>query len=233
MQKLFTTALLVAALSTGLSAQQSGLELHADSVYVEAPALQFEINLYNYIINHTGSTVTLEWVRTLEQPFPSEWVTNFCDRYACYLGQTSTAQFELEDGDTSLLKPVIYPNETPGMGVYRVRLESLTPGVEFLAHIVYVAVATDESSGTVEIESVRDLTLFPNPAGEVLHAVFVDPDFHGTLTVSDATGRPVLTQANATAHTQLDIAMLPAGLYLLQAHTDAGKLLITKGFSKK
>lgn len=232
MQKFFTAAFFVAFLGLNASAQQPGLLLKSDSLNGQADISFAFFEISNYIINNTGDTVTMRWTRTLQQPFPFGWYTNFCDYNLCYLSQISTADFTFDQGDTSLLKPVFYTVETPGTGIFRVKLESLSPGVNYLHNIVYIATAT-EASGAVEVQQARDVALFPNPAGDVLHAVFVDPDFRGSLRVTDAMGRVVLTQPNAAANEDLQIGGLPAGFYVLQAWTEDGHLLLNKGFSKQ
>lgn len=231
MQKFFTAAFFVAFLGLQSSAQ-TGLLLKYDTVTNQALDTLNFVDMYNYIINETGSTVTMRWTRTLEQPWPFGWITNFCDFNLCYLAQVTTADFDFEDGDTSLLKPVIYPYGNIGTGVYRIKLESLTPSVPYLVNIVYTLTVTS-ATGTVEVEEARDLALFPNPAGDVLNVVFADPDFRGALRVIDATGREVLSQNAATANEQLGVADLPPGLYVLQAWTADGKLSVSKNFSKQ
>lgn len=232
MQKFFTTAFFAAIFTVSLNAQAS-LVLYADSLAKEAPADQFEIDIPNYVYNLSGQTVTMKWTRTLQQPFPNGWVTNFCDNNLCYLGQTSTAQFELAAGDTGLLKPVYYPYETPGTGVIRLKLESLTPAVPFLANIVYVAIATP-LTGTAELIALRNgAALFPNPANDALNVVFADADFRGSVRITDAMGRLVLTRSNLGAQEELNISTLPAGFYSLQAWTEQGKLVVSKGFTKQ
>ncbi len=233
MQKLITTAIIAAAFALPVHAQVAGLVLYADSLYKSAPADQFEIDIPNYVYNFSGQAVTMKWTRTLQQPFPNGWVTNFCDNNLCYLGQTSTAQFDLEPNDTGLLKPVFYPYETPGTGIMRLKLESLTPAVPFLANIVYVAVATPLTGTSNWIELREGAALFPNPASDQLQVVFVNPDFRGTLQVTDATGRIVLTQTNAGAQEQLNISGLAAGFYSLQAWSETGQLVLSKAFSKQ
>ena len=230
MHKFFTTAFAVAAFALAVKAQ-SPIVLYADTLHKEAPADQFEIDIPNYVYNLSGQTITMKWTRTLEQPFPTGWVTNFCDNNLCYLGQTSMAEFELAPGDTGLLKPVFYPYENPGTGIYRLKLESLTSSVPFLANILYVATATSVSSGTSTIELREGAALFPNPANETLNVVFVDPDFKGVFRITDATGRVLQTRTGMSAQESLDISMLPAGFYSLQAWNEAGQLVLSKPFS--
>lgn len=62
------------------------------------------------------------------------------------------------------------------------------------------------------------LTLFPIPTHDLL-TVAIDlpltPQQPAALTLSDLTGRPVLTRTTESRQTQLDLSQQPAGLYLL------------------
>ncbi|MCC7507721.1 MAG: T9SS type A sorting domain-containing protein [Saprospiraceae bacterium] len=232
MHKFFTTAIAVFAFAFASQAQ-SNILLYADTLHKEAPADQFEIDIANYVYNLSGQTVTFKWTRTLEQPFPNGWVTNFCDNNLCYLGQTGTAQFELAASDTGLLKPVFYPYETPGTGIYRLKLESLTASVPFQADILYVATATSVSSGVSVVELRDGAAIFPNPASETLNVVFVNPDFKGMFRITDASGRVIQTHTAMSAQEALDITTLPAGFYSLQAWNESGQLVLSKPFSRQ
>lgn len=232
MKKLIPTLLFAACFATFLSAQTAGLVLYADSLQKEEPVDQSLIDVPDYLFNYSGQNVLIKWTRTLEQPFPNGWLTNFCDDSLCYLNQTSTAQFYLSAGDTGLLKPVFYPYGNLGTGIMRVKVESLTPDVPFLAHIVYIAVATP-STGTTNLTALRNgMAVFPNPAKEEINIVFVDPDFRGALRITDATGRIVQTHTGTTAQEHLDLSGLPTGFYSLQAWSDSGRLVAIKGFAK-
>ncbi len=233
MKKLIPILLLSACFGSIAFSQNPGLILFADSLHQEAPATDPEIDVVNYMINATGQEVTFQWTRTLDQPFPGGWTVNFCLEGGCYLMQVSTAQFSLAANDTSLLKPVFYPNENPGTGVFRLKLESLTPDVPFEANLVYVAVATG-SSGTADVVALQNsAAVFPNPAADRLQVVFRDPDFKGSLQITDVIGRAIFLQNGVTAEQNLDVSGFPAGCYNIQAWSQNGQLVLSKGFVKQ
>jgi len=225
MKKLFLF-LLVATATLRLAAQNIYV-LH-DSLYKAVPVSQGNVDMKNFMVNHSGSELTIKWTRTLEQ-LPVGWTTNFCDNTICYLGTVGTRQFKLMDGDSGLLKPIFTFNGVVGTAVFRVALECLTPGITYTESIVYVAVA-EQSSGTADVEVVKDLAVFPNPTSEVLNVVFADADFSGTLQIADSGGRVLLTQPNATATSRVNIAELPPGIYTLTAVSPKGS--VSKGFAK-
>jgi len=212
-------------------AQSSGLTLYADSLHKEAPASQFQIEITNYIINNSGQTVTFKWTRTLQQPFPSGWVTNFCDDSLCYLNPVSSAIFNLPSGDTGLLKPVFYPYENPGAGIYRIKLESLTPAVPYLANIVYEAVAT-EAMGAQNLEQ-PEILLLPNPADHFIFLSFAGTDFEGIIQIFDASGRTIKTFSEAGSILNLDISSLDPGSYTLIIRPLNNRFVVSRTFIKR
>lgn len=226
---LYLLLVLIIASADGLYAQ-ANLVVNPDSVYVSLPATEFEIDLLSQIFNNSGSTVTIRWTRVVEQK-PQEWDVNFCDKNLCYLGIVASKTFELMNGDSGLLKPIFYPNEVPGMGVFRLYLQSETPGVTWADTTVYVAVATGVS-GTVNIEHVTNVSVFPNPANDMLNVVTADANLLGQWRITDTAGKVWnrSDSANSPIAGQISVANLPTGFYLLDALTSDGRHIATKRF---
>ena len=103
-------------------------------------------------------------------------------------GIVESKTFELSNGESGLLKPIFYPNEVPGMGVFRLYLQSETPGVVWADTAVFVGVATGEV-GTVEAELMRTVSVFPNPATDALHVVTADAQLQGQWRITDSAGK--------------------------------------------
>lgn len=227
---LYLLLVLLIAIGDELRAQVN-IVVNPDSVYVELPATEFEIELLSQITNNTGSTVTIRWTRVVEQ-MPQEWDVNFCDKNLCYLGFVESKTFELNNGESGMLKPIFYPNEVPGMGVFRLYLQSETPGIVWADTAVFVGVATGEV-GTVEAELVRTVSVFPNPANDVLNVATADAQLQGQWRITDAAGKMwgcSSQGANAIAG-QIPVAHFPSGLYLLNVLTPDGKHAIAKRFA--
>ena len=115
------------------------------------------------------------------------------------------------------------------MCIYRIKLTSQTPNVPFVGEVVYVAVATGVSS-SVEVLSAKDVALYPNPATEELTVAVADARFKGSWTVTTATGQLVLTRPDAPATGQLDLSLLPSGVYFLNIRTQDGQSVATEKF---
>lgn len=210
---------------------QVNIVVNPDSVYVELPATEFEIDLPSQITNNTFGTVTIRWTRVVEQK-PQEWDVNFCDKNLCYLGIVATKTFDLSNGESGLLKPIFYPKEVPGMGVFRLYLQSETPGVAWADTAVFVGVATGEV-GTVEAELVRSVSIFPNPATDMLNVVTADANLQGQWRITDSAGKAwcFSGQDAGPIAGQIPVAHLPSGLYLLNVLTPDGKHAIAKRFA--
>jgi len=80
--------------------------------------------------------------------------------------------------------------------------------------------------GVPQISAAGSLTVFPNPANEVINVRFNAPA-GATLTLTDITGRTVAGSDNAALHAgdnsvAIPVAGLPSGLYLVQLHSGEG-----------
>ncbi|MEQ1744449.1 MAG: T9SS type A sorting domain-containing protein [Saprospiraceae bacterium] len=217
--------------STGNLPAQPNIVVSPDSLYASMPSNEFEIDLLAQIANLTSGTVLIRWTRVIEQK-PQEWSVNFCDKNLCYLEVVSTRTFELNNGESGMLKPIFYPNEVPGTGVLRLYLQSETPGITWADTIVYVAVATG-LSGTVNIEQVTNVSVFPNPANDMLNVVTADANLQGQWRITDMAGKVwgYSTTGVSTIAGQIPVAHLPAGLYLLNVLTPDGRYAVAKSFT--
>lgn len=224
MQKfLYLLLVLLSAITHHSLTAQVSITVSPDSVYAEKPASEAEISLPSEITNKAGSPVLIRWTRVIEQK-PQEWSNAFCDKNLCYLAGVSTKTFTLANNETGLLKPIFYPNATPGMGVMRLYYASETPGITWADTAVYVAVAT-EVVGTVEVEQVKEIGVYPNPAHDMLQIVTADATLQGEWQITDAAGK-VWSRAGQTAGPisgQISVAHLPAGVYLFQVLSGDGQ----------
>jgi len=231
MKKCLYLSLVLFLAGTGNMAAQPNIVVNPDSLYASTPSTEFEIDLLSQITNLTSGTVTIRWTRVIEQK-PPEWTVNFCDKNLCYLEVVSSRTFELNNGESGMLKPIFYPNEVPGTGVLRLYLQSETPGVTWADTIVYVAVATGVS-GTVNIEQVTDVAVFPNPVTDILNVVTADANLQGQWRITDTAGKVwrCSTAGVSAIAGQIPVAQLPAGLYFLNIATPDGRHATAKRFT--
>lgn len=229
MKKNFCLSLCLLAFASCPLMAQVNLVVAPDSVYAQLPPTEQEIPLPSYITNNTGGPVTIRWTRVVEQE-TFGWDHAFCDKNLCYFGTVSSKTFNLDNGEKGVLKPIFYPFGLAGMGVMRLYYNSETPGVVWSDTAVYVAVAT-ELTGTVEVERVRDVSVFPNPANDVLSVVTAQADIRGQWTITDVAGKVWATSVRSGLIAgQIPIAQLPKGAYLLNVLTADNQPVVTKRF---
>lgn len=201
--------------------------LNPDSVYVEADAVQPQIETVCSISNVSDFELDVDWQwNSIE--LPQGWSVEFCENNGCYPSSTDTI-FHLELFEAAPLSAIFYPNGIPGTGKVKIRLYSASPGIHFEERAVFVAVATGPSS-TSEIEVGNTMTLFPNPARQVLN-LLVENTAYSQWQIVDLTGRQRL-KAPLPTHL-VDIESLTPGIYIFQAMTTEGQIIDTKIFVKE
>jgi len=223
-----TMALFLIAFS---ATAQVNIFVSPDSMHVTKSAEEFDIEMLAQISNYSGGPVIIRWTRVIEQK-PQEWDVNFCDKNLCYLGSVSTRTFEMADAESGMLKPIFYPNSVPGTGVFRLYLQSETPGVTWADTVVYVAVATG-LSGAIEAELVRNVAVYPNPASDILNVVTADANLQGRWRITDAMGKVwgCSNPATTAIAGQIQVAQIPAGIYFLNVLTPDGRHAAAKRFA--
>jgi hypothetical protein len=88
--------------------------------------------------------------------------------------------------------------------------------------------------GTSEVQDANlTVSIFPNPAQDILHIDLAEnANSLQKATITDLTGKTVLNQTfKAAGQNQLNVAKLPAGIYLLNLETEKGN--VVKKFVKQ
>lgn len=146
--------------------------------------------------------------------------------YALVNGQGDTDNALFEIIGTALRLVAGYSPSAPE--TLSVRVRALHVDRPYAMDSVFAIVVTEGSVSTTLTDGPSEsLSLFPNPAGELLNI-----RFHGAsgeaveCTIHDMSGRQMLTRTFTTSpgyttH-QLDLTALPRGLYFLKIETDAG-----------
>ncbi len=146
--------------------------------------------------------------------------------YALVNGQGDTDNALFEIIGTALRLVAGYSPSAPE--TLSVRVRALHADRPYAMDSVFAIVVTEGSVSTALTDGPSEsLSLFPNPAGELLNI-----RFHGAsgeaveCTIHDMSGRQMLTKSlptspGSTTH-QLDLTALPRGLYFLKIETDAG-----------
>ena len=203
------------------------IALNPDSVYVEADAVQPQIEAVCTISNVSEFELDVDWQwNSIE--LPQGWSVEFCENNGCYPSSTDTI-FHLELDETAPLSAIFHPNGIPGTGKVKIRLYSASPGIHFEERAVFVVTATGPSA-TSETGVGGNMTLFPNPARQVLN-LLVEDVAYDRWQIVDLTGKQRLG-APLSSH-RVDIECLPSGIYIFQAMTAEDRIVASKVFVKK
>lgn len=75
---------------------------------------------------------------------------------------------------------------------------------------------SDMNATSVFEEGVKNLRVFPNPAGETIQITVTSNMVGGSYSIADVSGRPILQGTLDSDHVTLSIGDLPNGLYLVR-----------------
>lgn len=119
--------------------------------------------------------------------------------------------------------------QNEGAGIGR-RLTSSEAGIDRSTYINQVGFSCrcvyDQLVGVEEEESRRAISVFPNPATDVVQVSFTGRG--GIYTLHNALGQVVLTGRLVSGLNSLDITALPAGAYLLRTDNGAAAVRVLK-----
>jgi hypothetical protein len=79
----------------------------------------------------------------------------------------------------------------------------------------------------------RSMSLYPNPANQILNISLVSTEMEKIIEVFDLNGKLVMTEKVMQNNAELDISTLPGGLYLIKVTTKDGTLLSKDKFVKQ
>jgi hypothetical protein len=207
--------------------QDTIIIINPDSAHVEASATQAQIEVISSISNLSEFELQVDWQwNSIE--LPEGWDIEFCENNGCFSPLSDTL-FSLSINETVPLSAIFYPNEIPGTGKVKIRLYSASPGIHFEEKLTIIVTATGSSS-TLQIEDNTDVSIFPNPANEILNITMIDKTLSGKWQVIDSWGRIIpIQQKKLTEMIRVD--KIPAGQYYLRLLSSENKTLAVKPFS--
>lgn len=200
--------------------------INPDSIYIEADANQTQIEVSSSITNVSGFELNVDWQwNSIE--LPQGWNVEFCESNGCFPSSMDTVFFIGLD-DTAPMSVLFYPNGISGTGKIKIRLYSASPGIHIEERLTIVANATSTST-TVHIENDADISLFPNPADEILNVEVDDEYLRGKWQVIDSRGC-IIPLPQHLSSGKIQVSDMPAGKYYLRLMSPENKLLVLKPF---
>ncbi len=167
----------------------------------------------------------------------NQYVGNTVDQYHVWRDSTLNGNWGLL-ATLSPASTTYIDNNWPGTAAWRYRIDvdwvtSCTPTARTMVSTVNTTRSNTKDNyritGLSQLDA-NDITLFPNPAGELVNINLNANAFINNINVIDATGRLVKTIVlnNKNNQAQINTSDLAKGIYFIEVNTNAG--IIRKSF---
>jgi hypothetical protein len=157
-------------------------------------------------VNSSSDDVVLGIKRMQNNTAPG-WSTSLCATI-CYSPITDSIQVQMFPGDTLLFHVNFFTDTVPGMSMVRIGFRNMASTLNPVLKDFYCY--TSLTTGIPSNESAPDVKIYPNPAGDVIHA---SAGFKiASIEVLDFTGRILFETENS----DLDVSGLSPGIYFVR-----------------
>jgi hypothetical protein len=198
----------------------------SDTLAVLAPHNEFT-GFYIYQTNNSNSTIFLKW-KLISNKLLAGWDFSLCDFSTCHEGiPDSSMMTPIEPGGQGFLAVNVFPYEIPGTGT--VRMYVYEDGKPLDGDTLTWLVTSVVPSGINEYALTNVLTVYPNPANEIIYVKIQDTKFsNASIRVMNLLGETLM---NVTSGKN-DLNMIPVsglanGAYFVQ-YKDPEGLTTTK-----
>ena len=82
------------------------------------------------------------------------------------------------------------------------------------------------TTGITNVSNTADINIFPNPGTSIIH---IDAPLAVNVSVMSTDGKIVFEQKNTN---EINVGMLPSGMYIIKIYDENNTLLKTKKFTK-
>lgn len=228
MKKYFT--LLLVLLSLVFSSQAQNISIDPGTVDLHISADE-QADANSSVYNNSASTKTFRWIRSVEGA-PAAWTTTVCDKNNCYSTTTSTQEFVLSGGTSSILKLTLNPNETPGQATYQVLVYDVNDSANTNA-ILTVNVVVESITG-INDPVGGGVSVYPIPAKDVLNVNFENVKNVNSVAIYNVVGQKLKT-VNVSAGSKvvtIPVSDMKKGVYFLRVYSNNTEA-VTKTFTKE
>jgi hypothetical protein len=193
--------------------------MHPDTVSVEAPGDEYDVEVHNDIdhLPPDGDTVFIKWTRTILVN-PDNWPVQVCDPEACFASWIDTNTFPLVTDTVIIVHLLNEDFEEPYYAVVQLEFMDLANPTEsqFSYYIFYIGTV-----GTDEQQPAANVKLFPNPVVESF-SLENAADVH-RIVVFSTDGRQVAT-FQPSAEQTYSLNGLPTCAYAVALEAQNGKI---------
>jgi hypothetical protein len=221
MKKIYLLALLMGILAIG---QAQTFTVTPSLVVNTDVDVNHAADVYIHFNNNMQMPIYLIWEQTADN-YPSQWFMTVCDNASCFnLPHAVDSMAAVSVNDSGYLKVSCIPNGTVGTGVVSFRVYDMNSPTSS-ANVTFNFNATSTTAVSADQLASR-FAVSPSPAADVLHLSarggLLDK---GTVALFDLSGQRVLSQdVSAVQNTDLSIAGLAPGIYMLRYESKAGTM---------
>ena len=167
-----------------------------------------------YMLNTASTDIQLKWKLISNKLYPG-WDFSLCDYTTCYPGLPNEGTMTpVPPGEKGFLGLNVVPYKIAGTGVVKMYVyqEGYMDKGDTLTWFV-----TATASGITQINRSVNISLFPNPAKELLTVEVDATDLSiASIQVTDLLGKVWINKTIGQTQTKVDVADLPNGYYLIQ-----------------
>ncbi len=196
---------------------------------------------YVHMKNEKTDSLRMQW-QAIENPMDSCWEFQYsmCDNFNCYLGIPSivTTMATIGPGDTTFLKfgnsGMTHFSGTPTAKILVWDMDIPTEIDTVTFHLTICSDSTPctylplSSSIMFDKKSVK---FFPNPSSDNLNLTFPVLN-NGTISISDLSGKEIISIPASGNHSTLNIKWLNQGIYFIRI-SENGTIEFTEKFIKQ
>jgi len=230
MNKIFTSLILLAALSFGLNAQTLSFSSDSYSGWGEQDeSFVYVKGTMTYENPGSNKALAVNWVAT--PTLPDGWTIGICDDVNCFDALQSIpdlTNFSLDPGETKEVKIQFRPDNISGEGSV-----DLTLSGDDVANVTSTftlnAVPTD-----LEDIAEQNISIYPNPAIDKLNVDVSGYDLSG-VRIYNLIGKEVLffeVELQNEYELEFNVSDLNQGMYLISLEDETGSAIETRRFSK-
>ena len=78
----------------------------------------------------------------------------------------------------------------------------------------------------IDEENIAEMTIYPNPANDIVKIELGDSCFDNVMTITDITGKTVMTENVTNDVMEINVSHLSSGLYFVKYGSKVSKLVI-------
>lgn len=208
MKKILTLSL---SLILGLATQAQSFYTYPDSNTVTGSSQEFELVLHGFIVNKSAADSNFTWKR-ITNNLQNNWQASICDNITCWSHTVNTNTLVIPQGDSSILDPHFYLNNTIGNGHIQIAVWS---GNDSTNADTINYFASTWGLYSAKVGNDKSVKVYPNPTKGQLHL-----DFESTgiveVEIFDVLGKKLRSFSHEGEHSSMDLGDLPNGLYIIR-----------------